>query len=63
MPVYPATVKNFSVYGPAGLEVGVADITLVLAHPVLVFFDYFQFGVGLFVISPITANEFSKVTF
>lgn len=28
MPVYPATVKNFSVYGPSGIEVGVADITL-----------------------------------
>lgn len=26
--IYPATVKNFSVYGPNGLEVGVADITL-----------------------------------
>jgi P2 family phage contractile tail tube protein len=28
MPVYPATVKNFSVYGPQGVEIGVADITL-----------------------------------
>jgi P2 family phage contractile tail tube protein len=28
MPIYPATVKNFSVYGPTGVEVGVADITL-----------------------------------
>jgi P2 family phage contractile tail tube protein len=28
MPIYPATVKNFSVYGPSGVEVGVADITL-----------------------------------
>jgi P2 family phage contractile tail tube protein len=28
MPIYPATVKNFNVYGPNGLEAGVADITL-----------------------------------
>jgi P2 family phage contractile tail tube protein len=28
MPIYPATVKNFSVYGRQGVEIGVADITL-----------------------------------
>jgi P2 family phage contractile tail tube protein len=28
MPVYPATVKNFSVYGRLGVQIGVADITL-----------------------------------
>jgi P2 family phage contractile tail tube protein len=28
MPIYPATVKNFSVYGRFGVEIGVADITL-----------------------------------
>ena len=28
MPVYPYSVKNFNVYGPGGVEVGVSDITL-----------------------------------
>lgn len=28
MPVYPYSVKNFNVYGPAGVEIAVSDITL-----------------------------------
>jgi len=28
MPVYPYSVKNFNVYGPGGVEIGVSDITL-----------------------------------
>jgi phage tail tube protein FII len=28
MPIYPATIKNYALYGPQGLEVGVADVTL-----------------------------------